>query len=108
MLYLLVGSFWFQHWYVLWALAPAAILPDSLFTRSILPWLTFGALCSNVAMDFLLAGVMKTSPPIVGYILVVMIIWGPALLAAISPALIRKRKRVRPGSTSPPVKLSNQ
>jgi hypothetical protein len=108
MLYLLVGSFWFQHWYVLWALVPAAILPDSLFTRLILPWLTFGALCSNVAMDFLLAGVMKTSPPIVGYIFVVMIIWGPVLFAATALALIRKRERVRPGSTSPPVKLSNQ
>jgi hypothetical protein len=51
MWYLLVGSFWFQHWYVLWALASAALMPDSQFTCSLLPWLTFGALLSNVAND---------------------------------------------------------
>ncbi|HEU0296231.1 MAG TPA: hypothetical protein VFR47_26075 [Anaerolineales bacterium] len=80
MLYLLVGSFWFQHWYVLWAIAPAALLPEGQFSRSILPWLSFGALSSNVAMDFLLNTVMKTSPPMLKYISVVVIIWGPLLL----------------------------
>jgi len=90
MLYLLVGSFWFQHWYVLWALAPAALLPGSQFTRSILPWLTFGALSSNVAMDFLLATVMKTSPPILNYISVVVIIWGPVLLVISILTLARR------------------
>ena len=33
MLYLVVGSFWFQPWYVLWVIAPAALLPGSRFTR---------------------------------------------------------------------------
>jgi len=88
----LVGSFWFQPWYILWALAPAALLPGSQFSRSILPWLTFGALFSNVAMDFLLATVMSTSPVLVQYILVVVMIWGPILLAI--AAFVLKRRRV--------------
>lgn len=82
MLYLVIGSFWFQHWYVLWVLAPAALLPGSRFTRFILPWLVFGALSANFAMDFLLATMLKTSPPVPGYILAVGIIWGPAMIAA--------------------------
>ena len=92
-LYLLVGSFWFQHWYVLWVLAPAALVPNSRFTRSVLPWLIFGALGSNVAMDFLLSGMIKTSPPIVKYTLVVVMIWGPALLAVVILAFARWRKK---------------
>lgn len=51
--YLAVGSFWFQHWYVLWALAAAALLPDSRYTRTALPWLCFGALSGNALSDLL-------------------------------------------------------
>jgi hypothetical protein len=80
-LYLLVGSFWFQHWYVLWVIAPAVLLPDSRFTRSLLPWLVFGALSSNMAMSFLLERSLKTAPRIVSYISVVAMIWGPVLIA---------------------------
>ena len=90
MSYLLVGSFWFQHWYILWALAPAALLPDNQFTRSILPWMTFGALFSNMAMDFLLATLMNTLPTLVQYVLVVVMIWGPILLATAVLALARR------------------
>jgi hypothetical protein len=90
MLYLLVGSFWFQHWYVLWALAPAALLPDSRFTRSILPWLAFGALASNVAMDFLLNTALKESQSVVKHILPVVMIWGPVSIAAIVFRLTRR------------------
>ncbi|MFZ2096800.1 MAG: glycosyltransferase 87 family protein [Anaerolineales bacterium] len=81
MLYLVIGSFWFQTWYVLWVIAPAALLPGSWFTRSIIPWLVFGALSANLAMDFLSATLLKTAPPIFGYILVVVIIWSPAVIA---------------------------
>lgn len=87
----LIGSFWFQHWYILWTLAPAALLPGSQFTRSILPWLTFGALFSNVAMDFLLTTVMSSSPALVRYILVIVMIWGPMLLAVAVLVLTRRR-----------------
>jgi alpha-1,6-mannosyltransferase len=51
--YLIVGSFWFQSWYVLWALALAALLPASGFTRTLLPLYCLGALCSNLSTDFL-------------------------------------------------------
>jgi hypothetical protein len=81
LLYLAIGAFWFQHWYLLWVIAPAALLPDSRFTRSILPWLVFGALSANVTMDFLRATLLKTSQPFLGYILAVIVIWIPAIIA---------------------------
>jgi hypothetical protein len=92
MLYLLVGTFWFQHWYVLWVLAPAVLLPDSRFTSSLLPWLAFGALSANMGMSFLLATVLETAPRIVNYISVVVIIWGPLLIAFSIQVLGRRYK----------------
>jgi hypothetical protein len=105
--YLLVGSFWFQPWYVLWVMAPAALLPSSSLTRSVLPWLMFGALSSNMAMDFLLNSVTKPLWTILNDVLGVVIIWGPALLAASVLALTRLIKRVRPRSTLPSMKLAD-
>jgi hypothetical protein len=52
--YLLVGSFWFQHWYLLWVLAPAALLPASRWTQTLLPAYALGALLSDLANSFLL------------------------------------------------------
>jgi hypothetical protein len=89
MAYLLVGTFWFQHWYVLWALAPAVLSPDTRFTRSLLPWLVFGALSSNVAMSYLLATILESATRIVKYSIVVIIIWGP-LVISITPTLIQR------------------
>ncbi len=51
--YLLVGSFWLQPWYLLWALALAVLIPEDAFTRAILPWACFGALCSSISVDML-------------------------------------------------------
>ena len=84
LLYLLIGSFWFQSWYFLWILVPAALLPKSQFTRLILPWLVFGALSSNVIMDFLANSPNITIPSLTKYILPVAIIWGPALFIGFS------------------------
>jgi hypothetical protein len=50
--YLLLGSFWFQHWYLLWVLAPAVLLPDSRWTRTLLPVYCLGALLSNLTNSF--------------------------------------------------------
>ncbi|HEU5098242.1 MAG TPA: glycosyltransferase 87 family protein [Roseiflexaceae bacterium] len=50
--YLLVGSFWFQHWYLLWVLAPAVLLPDSRWTLTLLPAYCLGALWSNLTNSF--------------------------------------------------------
>jgi hypothetical protein len=91
LLYLLVGAFWFQHWYVLWVAAPAALIPDSRFTRSLLPWLGFGALSANVASAHLLAAVPRGQPRTGIYSLIVAIIWGPIALAAIAGRSNRTR-----------------
>lgn len=84
LLYLVVGAFWFQHWYVLWVAAPAALIADSRFTRSLLPWLGFGALSANVASAYLLAAVPRGQPRTGVYSLIVATIWAPIALAAIA------------------------
>jgi hypothetical protein len=77
LLYILVGSFWLQHWYFLWVLAPAVLLPQSRLSRFMLPWLSFGALSSNVIMDFVtnISSINLAAPT--KNILPVAIIWGP-------------------------------
>jgi hypothetical protein len=93
MTYLMVGTFWFQHWYVLWVLAPAVLSPDHRFTRSVLPWLVFGALSSNVAMSYLLATNLESAPRVVKYSTVVGIIWGPVLIVSIIQAISKLSNR---------------
>jgi len=84
LLYLLVGSFWFQPWYFVWVLAPAALWVDGRFPRRGLPWACFGALCSNVLYNHLTqlptASVPEAHLYRVGVtVLVVMTIWLPLL-----------------------------
>jgi hypothetical protein len=93
MTYILVGTFWFQHWYVLWVLAPAVLSPNHHFIRSILLWLVFGALTSNVAMSFMLVTILEDAPRIVRYTTVVIIIWGPSLVASCVLAISRWRDK---------------
>ena len=81
LLYLLVGSFWFQHWYLVWVLAPAALLPDSLLTRWLLPWLGFGALSANVISAFAPALAPEPLSKIAVAALIVAVIWTPMLIA---------------------------
>ena len=95
MLYLLVGSFWFQHWYILWALAPTVLMPNSHLTRSTLPWLAFGALSSNLVMSFLLVTLLKTSPRLLRYISEVSMVWGPVLIASSIYLLLQWRGKRR-------------
>ena len=90
--YLLVGSFWFQHWYVLWALAPAVLLPNNHLTRSTLLWLAFGALSSNVVMSFLLETLLKTSPRVLRYISEVAMVWIPVFIVSSIYLLSQWRK----------------
>lgn len=54
MAFLLVGSFWFWHWYLLWVLVLATLLPDSRFTTTVLPISCLGALWYAIASDFLI------------------------------------------------------
>jgi hypothetical protein len=50
--YLLVGSFWFQHWYLLWVLVLAVLLPASRWTLTLLPAYCLGAFWSNLTNSF--------------------------------------------------------
>ena len=90
--YLLVGSFWFQPWYMLWVLAPAALLPDSRFTRAVLPWLCLGALWSNILFDYLpqLAGEPLNRTQRVAA--VVAATWLPALAALLTEAVLHAKR----------------
>jgi hypothetical protein len=90
LLYLVLGAFWFQHWYVLWVLAPAALLPGSNLTRYLLPWLSFGALSANLAQGFLLEFAPKDKPRTGIYLLITAIIWVPTLIAGVILLLVRR------------------
>ena len=52
--FLLVGSFWFWHWYLLWVVVLAVLLPTSRFTTTALPIYCLGALWFAIASDFLI------------------------------------------------------
>ena len=82
LLYLLVGSFWFQHWYLVWVLAPAVLRPDALLTRWLLPWLGFGALSANLISAFAPALAPEPLSKIVLAALIVAVIWMPVLIAS--------------------------
>ncbi len=92
LLYLVLGAFWFQHWYILWVLAPAALIPGSGFTRIVVPWLSFGALSANLAQGFLLENVPKEKPRTGFYSLTFVLTWGPALIAGLILVPIRRLK----------------
>ena len=81
LLYLVVGSFWFQHWYLVWVLAPAVLLPDALLTRWLLPWLGFGALSANLISAFAPALAPEPLSKIALAALIVAVIWTPMLIA---------------------------
>ena len=100
-LYLAVGSFWFQSWYVLWAVAPAALLPNSAFTRAVLPWLALGALVSNAASDFLGRTILSDASPVQDILWPVVIIWAPAVAAGCALGAVgwwRRAARLRSDS----------
>ena len=81
LLYLVVGSFWFQHWYLVWILAPAVLRPDALLTRWLLPWLGFGALSANLTSAFAPALAPEPLSKISLAALIVAVIWTPMLIA---------------------------
>jgi hypothetical protein len=93
-LYILVGSYWLQHWYFLWILAPAVLLPQRRYPRLILPWLSFGALSSNVIMDFIGHFPTINLTTSTSYILPVVLIWGPVVFM-LAANLIARRFPVR-------------
>lgn len=63
LLYLAVGSFWFQHWYVLWALAPVVLAPEHRLTRVTLPLCSLLALWVHLAIDLGFTSRPGQAPP---------------------------------------------
>lgn len=111
--YLLVGSFWFQHWYLLWVLAPAVLLPDSRWTRILLPAYCLGALWSNLTNSFARnqpgyilndtqVGVINSLTQIAPLLCVLLItrIWQDA------PRLLAAARRVRAASQPPDARVA--
>ena len=80
MAYLLVGAYWFNGWYVLWALALAALLPTSGFTQTIMPAYSLGALLSNIATDFLSERLDWRQR---GWVAVTMLLLPPAIVVVV-------------------------
>jgi hypothetical protein len=106
LLYLLVGSFWFQPWYFVWVLAPAALWVDGRFPRQGLPWACFGALCSNVIYDHLtqlpLAAVPEAHLYRVGVtVLVVTAIWLPLFIRQLGSGFTLFRPNYRCSEKDP-------
>jgi len=103
LLYLLVGSFWFQPWYLVWVLAPAALWVDGRFPRRGLPWACLGALCSNVIYAHLTQLPTVAAPKAHLYhlavtVLVVMTIWLPLFIAQ---AVDTRQQRASTGTKGP-------
>lgn len=52
LLYLAIGSFWFQSWYVIWVIALAAMSPDSGLNRRAVPVFSGAVLFAAVGADY--------------------------------------------------------
>jgi hypothetical protein len=101
MAYVLVGSTWFEPWYLLLPLAPAALLPASTFTRVVLPCYCLGALWSNLTSDFLLfLPSPGLSPTEVSWLSVITQLT-PLLCAVLLPLLWRAARQRRRAERKP-------
>lgn len=69
LIYLVIGSFWFQHWYVLWALAPAVLAPETRLARVTLPLCCLLALWLQLAIDLAFTPRPLQAPPSAGTLL---------------------------------------
>jgi alpha-1,6-mannosyltransferase len=81
LLYLFVGSFWFQPWYVMWPVALAALLPDRRRVTVSMAVLSASALCTAVVSGYLRVPAPAILPPWFISALTVALTWLPALVA---------------------------
>jgi hypothetical protein len=89
LLYLLVGSFWFMPWYLLWALPVAALRPASAGMRHWTVALTLGALWSGLVADTLIVTrALNLGPTEIRWVSV-----GLLLAPLVVPALALARRR---------------
>ena len=89
-LYFLIGSYWFQPWYVTWAVTLAAFVPTS--TRAVRVSAAYGAsaLCAALLADY----ARHTTPPLLAgwqlSALIVAALWLAVALALYSPHSSRR------------------
>jgi hypothetical protein len=115
LLYLLVGSFWFQHWYLLWILAPSALLPASRWTRTLLPAYCLGVLWGSLANTFLrnlpprpLSVTQAAAINVLSQVLPLLCALGALLLLRSAPRLLVALRRSRAGLPYMPARASAQ
>jgi hypothetical protein len=53
LLYLLIGSYWFQPWYLVWPIALAWLRPESRFVTRTLPIFATGTMIAVTLADYL-------------------------------------------------------
>jgi hypothetical protein len=92
LLYLLVGSFWFQPWYLMWPLALAALLPDRWRVTVSMAVLSASALCAAVLAGYLRIWVPDFPTAWISACFVALT-WLPALAAYITHSV-----RARPSA----------
>jgi hypothetical protein len=93
-LYFIVGSYWFQHWYVLWLVALVAVLPQTRWAGRWLPLYVLGAMLAAHTLDFLNS--YRPGPllaPLPASVLYVVILFAPLVLARL---LLRNAVNVAP------------
>lgn len=78
--YLLIGSFWFQHWYLLWLIAPAALIPTSTLAQRVIPLFSCSALFSNILGDFTYHPISTATSRFESALTVATTLWLPLLL----------------------------
>jgi hypothetical protein len=91
--YLVIGSFWFQSWYLVWLIALAALLPVSRLTQIVMPVFAVSAMIAGVASDYLRH---QPAPPLSSgqiSLLTVVITLLPMACVAVWMALNHRRHR---------------
>lgn len=78
LLYLFLGSFWFQPWYLMWPIALTALLPDRRRVATSMAVLSGSALCAAVISGYLRVPTPPALAPWMISVLTVTMIWLPA------------------------------
>jgi hypothetical protein len=63
MLYLLIGSYWFQPWYLVWPIALAWLRPESRLANRVLPIFGASAMLAVTLSDYLRNAAQPVMPP---------------------------------------------
>ena len=100
MLYLLIGSYWFQPWYLAWPIALAWLRPESLLATRVLPVFATGTLVAITLSDYMRNAAVPVLLPWQISVLVVGVMGLALSVGAI--AINRRRKKHTVPTTSAP------